>query len=148
MNSLSTPSPKTPRHLWIVGVFALLWNTMGAVDYWMTMTRNSAYLAAFTAEQLEYLGAFPKWVTAAWALGVWGGVAGSCLLAAARRLAVPVLGVSLLAAALTFFYNFVLSDGLRIMGGPSALAMPGLILLAGALLLIYARRMAKAGILR
>jgi hypothetical protein len=144
-NSRSVPNAKRPRHLWLVGVFALLWNAMGALDYLMTVSRNSSYLSAFTAEQLDYLTGFPEWATAAWALGVWGGVAGSLLLAAGRRLAVPALGVSLLAAALTFVYEFGLSDGLRVMGGASALAMPAVVLLAGTLLLFYARRMARAG---
>jgi hypothetical protein len=144
----ATSIPTTPRHLWIVGVLALLWNAMGAVDYLMTQTRNPSYLQGFTADQLAYFNGFPRWVIATWATGVWGGVAGALLLLLRRRLAVPVLLVSLCSAALTFLYNVVLSDGLRIMGGSSALLMPGVVLLGGALLLLYARRMARNNTLR
>ena len=139
---------KAPRHLLIVGVLALLWNAIGAFDYVMTETRNSSYMSSFTADQIAYFNSFPKWAIAAWALGVWGGVVGSLLLMFRRRLAVIVYTVSLLSAALTFIYNFVLSDGLRTMGGNGALLMPGLILIIGALLLLYSRRMAKTEALR
>ena len=32
----------TPRHLWIVGIVALLWSLFGAMDYIMTETKNEA----------------------------------------------------------------------------------------------------------
>jgi hypothetical protein len=139
---------KAPPYLLIVGVLELLWNAIGAFDYVMTETRNSSYMSSFTADQLAYFNSFPKWAIATWALGVWGGVIGSLLLIFRRRLAVVVFTVSLLSVALTFIYNFVLSDGLRIMGGTGALLMPRVILLIGALLLLYSRRMVKNEALR
>jgi hypothetical protein len=147
-DATSASIPKAPRHLLIVGVLALLWNAMGAFDYVMTETRNSSYMSSFTADQLAYFNSFPKWAIATWAVGVWGGVVGSLLLLFRRRLAVIVFTVSLLSAALTFIYNFGLSDGLRIMGGTGALLMPGVILLIGALLLLYSRRMVRNEALR
>jgi len=32
---------KTPIHLWVVGILAILWNSIGAVDYLMTQTQNT-----------------------------------------------------------------------------------------------------------
>jgi len=32
----------TPKHLWVVGVVSLLWNAVGAFDYFMSKTRNEA----------------------------------------------------------------------------------------------------------
>lgn len=48
-----TPASKTttPWHLWLVGVLALLWNCIGAFDYAMTETHNTANLDSLTAEQ-------------------------------------------------------------------------------------------------
>ena len=97
---------RVPRHLWIVGVLSLLWNSVGAFDYVMTETRNADYLRGFTPEQLAYFTGFPKWVVAAWALAVWGGVAGSLGLLWRQRWAVPVFGLSLAAMAVTFTHNF------------------------------------------
>ena len=67
---------KTPWHLWVVGLFGLLWSAMGAMDYFMTQTRNAEYMAHFTPEQLEFFYGFPSWVVATWAVAVWGGVFG------------------------------------------------------------------------
>jgi hypothetical protein len=143
----STSPGKTRWHVWLVGVAALLWNGFGAFDYVMTESRNAAYLSAFTPEQIAYFDAFPAWVVAAWALGVWGGVFGAILLLLRWRLAVPVFGVSLVAMVVTFFHNYVLSDGLAMMGGAAGLAFSTLIMLVGVLLLIYARLMLRKRVL-
>ena len=49
----------TPRHVWVVGGIALLWNAFGAMDYVMTQTKNEAYMSSFTPEQLEFFSGFP-----------------------------------------------------------------------------------------
>lgn len=120
---MGEPTPrdnKAPWHLWLVGVLSLLWNSGGAFDYLMTETRNASYMSSFTAEQLACFYGFPTWAVASWAISVWAGVLGSALLLLRKRFAVPVFGVSLGAMAPTFFYNYVLSDGLdgrRYQGG-------------------------------
>ena len=43
---------RTPVHLWIVGVLALLWNLMGAFDYLATQLELEFYMSGFTEEQL------------------------------------------------------------------------------------------------
>lgn len=139
---------KTPHHLWWIGALALLWNCAGAFDYVMTETRNSSYMSAFTPEQLAYFNAFPMWAVATWALGVWGGVLGSMLLLMRRRWSVPVFAISLAGMVLTFFYNYVLTNGFDIMGGAGALAFTGVILVVGVALLFYARALRRRGVLR
>lgn len=147
-DSSEAPARGTPRHLWIVGVLAILWNSVGAFDYFMTETRNTDYLGSFSAEQLAYVAALPKWTIATWALGVWGGVLGSLLLLLRRRLAVAVFGVSLAGAAVTFLYNYGLSEGFKVMGGVAAVAFSAVILLIAAALLVYSRRLAARGVLQ
>jgi len=142
-----TRAAGVPWHLWLVGALALLWNSVGAFDYVMTETRNASYLSAFTPEQLAYFNGFPKWFIAMWALGVWGGVLGSVLLLARQRLAVPVFGVSLLGVVVTFVYNFLLSNGVEVMGTGGAVFSLVIFVVAVALLL-YARALARAGRLR
>lgn len=144
----STPGIVTPWHVWLVGVLALLWNSVGAFDYVMTQTRNASYLSQFSPEQLAYFHGFPKWVVASWALSVWGGVLGSVLLLLRKRWAVPVFGVSLATMVPTFFYNYVLTDGLAIMGGVGGLVFSVVIFVIGVALLIYARTLARNGVLR
>jgi hypothetical protein len=147
-DQIPAPAVVTPRHLWVVGVLALLWNSVGAFDYVMTETRNASYMSSFTPEQLAYFYGFPKWVIAAWALGVWGGLVGAVLLLLRKRWAVPVFGASLAGVVLTSFYNFVVTNGLAIMGGAGGLIFSAVIFAIAAALLIYARSLARIGVLR
>lgn len=138
----------TPWHVWIVGVVALLWNAMGALDYTMTETRNASYMKNFTPEQLAYFYGFPKWVIATWALSVWGGVAGSIALLLRRRWAVPVFAVSLAMMVLTFIHNFVLTDGYTVMGGVGAVIFTLTIVAVGVVLVVYSGWLVRRGVLR
>jgi hypothetical protein len=148
--SNSTPAPvaATPWHVWLVGALAVLWNSVGAFDYVMTETRNAAYLSGFTPEQLAYFNSFPAWVVGTWALSVWGGVLGSVLLLMRRRWAAAVFGMSLATMLLTFFHNFVLTNGLAVMGGAGGLAFTAVIVAIGLGLLLYSRSLVRKEVLR
>ena len=136
----------TPRHLWIVGAVTLLWNAVGAFDYVMTETRNASYMGQFTPEQLEFFYAFPSWVIAFWAIAVWGGVLGSILLLMRKSLAVPVFMVSLVSIMITAFHNYVLSDGLDVIGAGGLISTAVIFLIALGLV-VYARAMKERGVL-
>jgi hypothetical protein len=142
-----TQVPKTPWHLWAVGVVGLLWSAMGAMDYIMTQTRNESYLAKFTPEQLDYFFGFPTWVIATWALAVWCGVAGAVLLLLRKRVAEPVFLISLIAMVLTTIYNYGMSNGLEVMGGAGSLMFTAVIFLVALGLWLYARAMRARGVI-
>ena len=36
---------KSLWHVWVVGIFTLIWNGMGAMDYVLTVSRNANYIA-------------------------------------------------------------------------------------------------------
>ena len=136
----------TPKHLWVIGIIALLWNAVGAFDYLMTQTRNEEYMAQFTPEQLEFFYGFPTWVHALWAIAVWGGVLGVILLLMRKALAVPVFLVSFVAMCLTAIQNFALSNGLEVMG-QAGLIFTVVIFLIALGLWLYSRAMQKCGVL-
>lgn len=145
--STATPTVRrTPLHLWVVGALAVLWNGFGAFDYLMTQSQNASYMSQFTPEQLEYFYGFPAWVVVFWALAVWGGLLGSVLLLLRKRLAVPVLLASFVSMAVTFTHNFLLSEGLEVMGTGAA-AFSGMIFVVALGLWLYARAMAKREVL-
>jgi hypothetical protein len=146
--SNTTNTIAVPRHVWVVGVLALLWNAMGALDYTMTQMRNAAYMKDFTPEQLAYFYNFPKWVISTWAISVWGGVLGSLALLLRSRWAVPVFAVSLTTMAMTFVHNYLLSDGMKVMGGVGGLVFTVAIVAVGTALLVYARWLAHIGAFR
>lgn len=143
-----TTSVRTPLHLWIVGGLATVWNGFGAFDYLMTQTRNAAYLAGFTDPQRIYFESFPIWMEAMWALGVWGGLAGSLLLLARSRFAATTFGVSLAGLAASTVWQYVLSSPPEDMTGGAIMAMNLAIWAVAIGLLVYAIRMRRRGVLR
>jgi hypothetical protein len=137
---------KAPRHLWIVGVIAVLWNAIGAFDYSATQFRWEPYMSAFTPEQLEYFYSFPAWTVAAWAIGVWGAFFGSIALLLRKSWAVALFGASIAGLVFTTTHNFVLTDGVALMGAGGVMFSAVIWVIALALF-FYARAMAKRGVL-
>ena len=144
---MNQTTAKAPLHLWIVGVLSLLWNAVGAFDYTATHLRIESYMSNFTAEQLEFFYGFPAWVVAAWAVGVWGSLLGSVSLLSRKSWAVWLFGASILGLAVTTVHNFILSDGMAVMGS-GAVIFSGVIWVIALLLLWYASVMVKRGVLR
>jgi hypothetical protein len=139
---------KAPAHVWIVGILALLWNAYGAFDYVMSQIQNAAYLAQYSDADRLYFNSFPGWAVAAWALGVWGGVAGSLLLLARSRHAEFAFGLSLVGLLVATIYQHALS------AMPADLKTGGMVALNVAIwavaiaLFVYAHQMRARGILR
>jgi len=140
-------TPKTPVHLWIVGILSLLWNAVGAFDYSATQFRYEPYMSQYTQQQLDYFYAFPAWVEACWAFGVWGAFIGSIAMLLRKAWAVWLFGISILGLAGSTVYNFVLSDGAAVMGEGGAI-FTGVIWIIALFLFFYAQAMAKRGVLR
>ena len=140
---------KAPRHLWIVGIASLVWNAGGAFDYYMTQTRNQAYMGEFTPEQLEYFYSYPTWTVAAWAVGVWLAVAGSVLLLLSSATAIWAFVLSFLGLVLTSVYSFGLAEvSMTAVVGTEAAVFMAAIAVVSLFLIWYARRMKIAGVLR
>jgi len=134
-------------HFWVIGAVALLWNAMGAMDYVMTQTRNEAYMSAFAPEQLEFFYGMPSWAVAAWAIAVWGSVLGSLLLLLRTRFAVWAFLASLIGMVITAFQNYVLANGMQVIGDAFSLIFTAAIFLIAVALLLYSGRMRQRGIL-
>lgn len=137
-----------PWHLWAVGVLSLLWNSGGAFDYTMTKTRNADYLAGFPPETLAFVERIPVWANIPWALGVWGAVAGSILLLARSRWAVPAFAVSLAGLAGSTFYQYGVADMPASMTTGGSMAFSAALWAVAGFLLWYAMRMRTRGVLR
>jgi hypothetical protein len=139
---------KTPWHLWLVGILSLLWNSMGALDYTMTKTKNAAYMGNFTPDQLDYFYSFPAWANLGWAVGVWFAVARSFLLLFRSRRALWSFVLSFLGMITTLVYQIAFAETkmLELMGlGPALFTLA--IFVVGLLLIIYARTQKTSGVL-
>lgn len=144
---MNSESVKAPWHFWVIGVVSLLWNSFGAFDYFMTKTRGDAYLqaAGMSPEQMAWLHAMPAWMTAVWAIGVWGALLGSVLLLLRRKLAFPVFCVSLAAFLVSLIDQLVKP----MPGASGSNYIIQAVILAGCLFLPwYTRRADKKGLLR
>lgn len=141
-----TGSSGTPWHLWVVGIVSLLWNAVGAFDYVMTQTQNASYMEAFTPEQLEFFYGLPGWVVFFWAIAVWGSVLGSVLLLLKKGWAVEVFLASFVAMVLTTIHNFLLANGMEIVGTGGAI-FSVVIFVISLLLWLYAKKMRAAGVI-
>ncbi len=141
-------SARTPVHLWIVGVLATAWNGFGALDYTMTQTRNAAWMAQMTPDQVAWLDNASMIAHASWAFGVWGGLAGSLLLLARSRHAVTAFAASLLGLAVNTIYQLSSPMPSGHMDSTAMLAFHALIWGTAIALLVYAVRMRRRGVLR
>lgn len=141
-------APRTPWHLWVVGVVAVLWNGFGCFDYVMTQTNRDQWFAqmGMTEVQLAYFNAMPAWTHAAWAIGVWGGLIGGLLLLVRRKWAFQAFALSFLGWLAGAIYAFALSDGMAAMGP----MWPMQIVIGGACVFFiwYAWMMSNKGVLR
>ena len=120
---MTNMTSKTPWHLWLVGVIAVLFNAIGAFDYVMSMTQGATYMASagMTPAQIAHYQGMPLWMMAVWTIGVWGAMLGSVLILLRNQLAFPVFAVSLAAFLVSLIYTYVLTDGGQIMGRQMAI---------------------------
>ena len=125
-----------PWHFWAVVAVALLWNGYGAWDY----TSYQLGMATVDPATQAKLDTAPIWATAGWALGVWGSFAGAVLMLLRSRHATTAFAVSLIAAIVSFAWQF--SAGIV----PTPI-LPLVILAAVAFFWWYAARMRDEGVL-
>lgn len=145
---MTEPTPTaTPAHLWIVGLYGVLLNGFAAYDYTMTETRNAAYLTQFSTEQVAWFMSFPPLMVAAWAVGVWGALLASLLLLARSRRAYPMFLLAMAGLVVTTIWQIAEPppEGTFTTAG---LLIVGTIWLSEVALTLYARAMARRGVLR
>lgn len=136
----------TPWHLWLIGLFALIWTGFGAADYLMSQYQYAPYLAMFTEEQRSFFNGLPQWVQATWALAVWLSVAGAFMLLVQSKTAGLLFGLALLPMVATFAHNFWLaSPPIQNTLGDGAMIFAGVTFCIAVLFWLYARSMRWSG---
>ncbi|MDB4222899.1 hypothetical protein N9850_03940 [Granulosicoccus sp.] len=146
---MSNSLVKTPWHLWLIGVIAVLFNFIGVFDFVMSMAQGAEYQASagMTPDQIAHYQVMPGWMMLVWAVGVFGAFLASIFVLLRKKLALPVFILSLAAFLLSVFYNYVLTDGRSVLGQDMMIASA----VIAALLVFfswYASLMIKRGVLR
>jgi amino acid transporter len=132
------------RWYWAGAIASLLFMALGCVTYLMHVTADPASLpldqrAAFDAE--------PVWLTAAYAIAVWFGLAGTLMLLLRRKLAQPLMLVSL-AAVVVWLAGLLLVPNLRETISSNDLAVAIAVAAITWTIFWFARHSAKRGWLR
>jgi hypothetical protein len=108
MNDHYAPQP-IARWYMIGAVASLLFMLIGCAEFVVDLTSNPASLPL---DQRTLVMARPAWSVAAYGVAVWIGLAGTVLLLLRRKLAEPLLLVSLAAAVVTFL-PYAIVPGVR-----------------------------------
>jgi hypothetical protein len=108
----------------MAAIAAVLFEAFGVYSYLTHVTTDPHSLPI---DQRDLVLAMPGWMTAAYAVAVWAGLAGALLLLVRRRQAAPLLLLSLL-AAIVQFGALLVDPALRNLVGSDDLLVPFVIL--------------------
>ena len=133
-----------PLGFWIISVLALLWNLLGVAIFFLQVNMPPEALAAMPVEQRALYESMPAWVDGAFAVAVFGGVLGSAMLLLKKRLALPLLVLSLLGVVAQMGYTYLMTPAFRVYGASGAI-LPVLLVLIALFLVWFARRALARG---
>ena len=143
MSPSSTLDRKTPRHLWVVGILALLWYGSGAYTIVMAQTCR---LPDLTADEAAYYAAQPLWFVVATDIALFAGLAPAMALLLRSRTATWLFALSLIAIVVTNVYDIAAATS-RVLVSQGALIVTIIIAVIAVLALVYAWAMQKRAVL-
>ena len=138
---MSDTKQKAPTWFWVVSGLCLLWSLGGIMAYMSHVMLTPEALAAMPEAERALIENTPAWATGAFAIGVFAETLGCLLLLLRKGLAFPVLIVSLAAVVVQMSHALLMTDLLKV-HGPSALALPCMIIIIG-IFLVWFSFMAK-----
>jgi len=127
---MSESAIKIPGWFKVVAIVAFIWNLLGVAAYLIQVTMSEEAMAALPPEQAEVMMNTPAWATAGYALAVWFGALGTLMLILKRKLATPILVVSLIGIVIQQYHSFFVIDAVEIYGATAAI-FPMIVLIVG-----------------
>jgi hypothetical protein len=112
---------KPPTWFYVAAAILILWECIGCFAYVSQVSMSAADMAQLPAAQQEIWKMMPSWVTSAYALAVWIGLAGGIALLLRRRIARSLFIVSLVAVLVQFGWTFLATPILTTVGGTAAI---------------------------
>lgn len=140
MNSRNTvPAPK-----WFIvfAILALVWNLLGVMAFYMQVNMTPDTIAAMPEAEQALYNSYPIWALIAFACAVFGGVLGSLLLVLKKNLAGPLLLISLIGVLVQVGHTVFVAKAYEVYG-PGSLAMPVLLVVIAAYLVMLAGKAKK-----
>jgi hypothetical protein len=142
-----TMKPATPVWFWATAGLGLVWNAYGVMQFTDSLqaTPDGLMATGLTKAQVAVMMGYPAWMTVAFAIGVFGGLAGCILLLMRRSIALPVFAASL--AGYVVLYIGDMTQGVfAALGAPQVIILTAVVLIAAGLL-AAALRARKSGLL-
>lgn len=139
-----TDSNKPTTLFWIIGIAALVWNGLGVMSYIGQAYMTDEVRTALPEAERALYENVPTWVTAAFAIAVFGGLLGSAFLLMRKKLARPMFLISLIAIVVQMSYNLFMSRAAEVYG-PGSIVMPIMVILIGVFLLMYSKKTIAKG---
>ena len=113
-------SPNKPHiSFWLIGVLALLWNLMTAINF--VGQTNAEFIASMPESHQAIIEGRPLWGTLAFAIAAFGGLAGGVLLLLRKGISLYLFLASLLGVMVQMFPNLKLAGEIQF--GPGELFM-------------------------
>lgn len=140
-------SRSVPVSFRIVAVLGLLWNLYGVAMFWLNLTITPEAISALPEAEREITRAMPRWIMLPFGVATLGGVAGMLAMLLRRRVAAPLLLVSLLALVVQFVAVY-LTTPVWALTGASGAVLPLVLWVVALILWLYARRASARGWLR
>ncbi len=133
-----TTTQKPTTYFWIISIVALIWNLMGVSAYLaQAFMTDEALQNLPEAEQALYTD-LPAWVTAAFAIAVFGGMLGSIGLLLRKKWARLLFLISLIGIIIQMTHSLFISNNMDVYG-PGAVIMPIMVLVIGIYLIMFSK---------
>lgn len=126
---------KLPTWFWIAAGLGLLWNLFGVAQFLQSInaTSDSLISSGLTPGQAQAMTSYPVWMTIAFAIGTFGGLAGSALLLLRKKVAIQIFAVSL-AGYIVLYIGDITEGVFKAMGTPQIIILTSVVAIAAALL--------------
>jgi len=135
---------KRPGHLWVVGIFAVVWTGFAALEYILMQQAHAPVFHEFHANQREFFLSQSPIMVFFWAFAVWSSFVGAVLLLLRSGWALPAFILGLACMIAVFGHAFLFAGAGEMLGRAGAV-MASVLLTVSALLLLYTAAMLKAG---
>lgn len=135
---------KPPIWFWIVSAVAFVWNALGVDAYLSEAYMSIEDLGKMSQAERLLFESQPAWVTAAFAIAVWGGALGCLALLLRKKWAMPILLVSLIGILAQMTHAFFMSNTFEVVGNDK-MGMTVMIIIVGVALVLFARMSKNKG---
>ena len=120
---------------WLIGIFALLWNGLGSLNFILQM--NAEMVASFPDTHKAIINTRPIWATGGFGLAVFGGTLGAILLLLRKATAIYLFIASLAGAAITIIHTITVANSSANFSTSEIVVMIALPVIVGAFFVWY-----------